>query len=120
MARILLADDDGAMRDIIARTLESSGHQVTATIGGIEAVEALQASATKFDLLLTDVQMPGIDGLELAKRAMRFDPALKVILMSGFVDQLARSSELGSSRVATIVKPFTLDQIRRVVGQLLA
>jgi CheY-like chemotaxis protein len=118
MSKILLADDDGAMRAIIERTLRIAGHDVTAVIGGVEAVEQLQLAPGRFDLLLTDVQMPGVDGLELAKRALAFEPNLKVVLMSGYVEQLARASELTGPRVATIAKPFTIDQIRTLVESL--
>lgn len=119
MARVLLADDDASTREIIGRTLAASGHTVVAVVGGVEAIEALQAARERYELLVTDVQMPGVDGLELAKRALDFDPALKVIVMSGFVEQLARADALAGPRVATITKPFTLEQIRAIVADLM-
>lgn len=119
MASVLLADDDAAMRDIIERTLASAGHDVTAVGSGIDAVEAMQAAAPRFEVLVTDVEMPGVDGLDLARRALTFDPALKIVVMSGFVDQLVRATEIGSPRVATISKPFTLEQFRVVLSKLM-
>lgn len=118
MARILLADDDQATRDLVKRALEMDGHAVSVTQDGAEAFEAL--TAEPFDLVVSDVHMPGLDGVDLARRAMAAKPQLKLLLMSGFAEELERARALKSLHFATILKPFTLDQVRLAVRGLLA
>ena len=114
MARILLADDDAAARDLVQRALASDGHNVVATHDGAEALEQLQASGP-FDLLISDVQMPGVDGIELIEKAVAMAPKMRVILMSGFAGELDRAKHLRSKIAREISKPFTLEQVRAVV-----
>src|SRR5512138_2997493 len=82
MARILLAEDDAEMRSFLAHCLRRAGHDVSATEDGESA--ASQLEGRNFDLLLADVVMPGIDGVELAKRATRIAPDLKIVFITGF------------------------------------
>lgn len=119
MTKILLADDDEATRDLVKRALESDGHQVEITQDGAEALEKLTGTPGAFRLLVSDVHMPGIDGIELARRAIADAPGLKMLLMSGFTEELDRAKSLNSSNLAVITKPFTLDQIRAAVRKLL-
>jgi two-component system, cell cycle response regulator CpdR len=119
MAQILLADDDKATRDLVKRALESDGHQVTVTQDGAEALEQVKEGGLKFELLVTDVEMPLIDGVALAERSLPLQPGLRVLLMSGFSDQLDRAKELSGPHVAVISKPFTLEQVRESVRKLL-
>ncbi len=118
MARILLADDEAASRDLVARALESDGHAVTVTSSGAEAMHQLQKGG--FDLLVTDVNMPGMDGIELATKALAAHASMGVVLMSGFVEQLERAKTLNTTRAAVIAKPFTLDGMRTKVRTVLA
>jgi CheY-like chemotaxis protein len=118
MARILLADDDAAARDLVQRALASDGHNVVATHDGAEALEQLQASGP-FDLLISDVQMPGVDGIELIEKAAAAAPKMRVILMSGFTGELDRAKHLRSKIAREISKPFTLEQVRAVVRSVL-
>jgi two-component system, cell cycle response regulator CpdR len=120
MARILLADDEAASRDLVCRALEADGHTVRVMSGGAEAFDAIEAAPGGFDVLVSDVNMPGMDGLELAKKALAINPALAVILMSGFVEQLERGKTLATGTVRTISKPFTLEQIRTLVRSVMA
>lgn len=120
MARILLADDDQATRDLVKRALESDGHKVDLTQDGLEALETLTGAAQGFDVLVSDVHMPGLDGIELARRASAEHPTLKLLLMSGFAEELERAQALKSPNLGVIMKPFTLDQIRAAVRALLA
>lgn len=119
MARILLADDDKATRDLVKRALEADGHEVELTQDGGEALERLAESATAPDILISDVHMPGIDGIEVARRAIETSPSLKLLLMSGFAEELDRARALPTDTLAVIIKPFTLDQIRTAVRNLL-
>ena len=120
MARILLADDDKATRDLVKRALEADGHEVELTQDGAEALERLAAAAATLDVLVSDVHMPGIDGIELARRTIERAPDLKLLLMSGFAEELERATALPTDNIAVIIKPFTLEQIRQAVRDLLA
>ena len=119
MARILLADDDAATRDLVQRALGLDGHDVAVTQDGAEALEKLQASA-RFDVLVTDVQMPGLDGVALIERSLALHPKLRVVLMSGFADEIGRATHLKAKIARIISKPFTLEQIRSAVKAALA
>lgn len=120
MAKILLADDDAAVRDLVSRALTSEGHSVHVTQDGLEALDYLTANLKAVDLLVTDVDMPQLDGLSLAEKALGLNPALGIVLMSGFSDQLDRAAGLKAKRLASIPKPFTLEQIKVMVRSLLS
>ena len=120
MARILLADDEAASRDLVRRALEADGHTVQVAENGTEANEQLGAATHHFDLLVTDVNMPGMDGLELASKARASYPAMRIVLMSGLVEQLERASTLKTHLFYTIAKPFTLEQMRVLVRKVLS
>ena len=119
MARILLADDDASTRDLVQRALAMDGHAVTPTQDGTEALEKLTEGG-QFDLLISDVQMPGLDGVGLAEKAVAASPTLRVILMSGFAGELSRAEHLKARISKIITKPFTLEQIRAAVKAALA
>ena len=115
MARILLADDDAATRDLVKRALAIDGHAVTSTQDGTEALDKLSETPDGFDLLITDVQMPGLDGIALAEKAVAAHAKLRIIMMSGFTDELDRADHLKSKISRVLTKPFTLEQIRAAV-----
>lgn len=119
MAHILLADDDQATRDLVKRALESDGHKVDITQDGTEALEALTSASSPFDVLVSDVHMPGLDGIALARQAIESKPGLKLLLMSGFAEELERAKALASPNLAVIMKPFTLEQVRASVRLLI-
>lgn len=120
MATILLADDDAAVRDLVRRALSSDGHAVRVTQDGQEALDELTGGGGDIDILITDVDMPQLDGITLAERALALKPGLAVVLMSGFSDQLDRAARLRARQLFSISKPFTLDQIRQLVRSALA
>lgn len=119
MARILLADDDAAVRDLVRRALTSEGHSVHVTQDGAEALEYFEANSESVDLLVTDVDMPALDGVTLAESVLRKMPHLAVVFMSGYSEQLDRAASLKNARVTSISKPFTLEQIRQIVRKVL-
>lgn len=119
MARILLADDDATSRELVQRALAADGHAVDGTPDGTEALDRLTSEAAGYDVLVTDVQMPGMDGIALAEKAIAARHGLRVVLISGYAEQLERARGLGAGRVATLLKPFTLEQIRAAVRAVL-
>lgn len=119
MARILLADDDAATRDLVRRALELDGHTVTTADDGSDA-EAQLATGGGFDALVTDIQMPGLDGIALARGALNTHPRLKVVLMSAHTDLLDTTRvSFDPVRVRLIAKPFAIDNIRTEVRRAL-
>lgn len=118
MAKILVADDDEFARDMVRRALEADGHTVVTVEDGSDALAAFDADAA-FDLVVTDVQMPNIDGLALVQSLIARRPALKIIIMSGLADELSQAKALLSSTVRMIAKPVTLEQIRSQAAELL-
>jgi DNA-binding response OmpR family regulator len=120
--RVLVVEDDDEMRRLLVRTLAKDGY---VAIGARDAVEALEwldepgaDGAARFDLLISDVRLPGASGLELLARIRAADWALNVIVVTGFgSDEVhAEASRLGAA--AVLDKPFDLDELRWVVGQL--
>jgi CheY-like chemotaxis protein len=120
MARILVAEDEEALRAFIARALAQDGHEVVATADGGEALDALTREQGKFDLLLTDIRMPVMDGIALALAAARDWPELTILLMTGYADQRERAHGLDALIHDVIAKPFSLSDIRKAVAEALA
>lgn len=119
MARILLADDDTAGRDLAARALEADGHQVARANDGQDALDQIAAASPPFDLLISDVQMPLLDGIGLAEKALAGSSTLKVLLVSGFSGGIERADKMRGPRLRTFSKPFTLDGLKSEIRALL-
>jgi two-component system cell cycle response regulator CpdR len=119
MARILLADDEEAVRTLIGRALAEDGHQVIAAADGVEALDRLAKDGGGFDLLLTDVKMPVMDGIALALAAARDHPNLVILLMTGYADQRERAHGLDALIHDVIAKPFSNQEIRAAVKEAL-
>lgn len=119
MARILLADDDPTTLDLVGRTLEADGHEVSRCVDGQEALLRLNATPQGFDLLITDLDMPGLNGVELASRAAAAAPQLRILLMSGFSAGTDPAEELGIPVAGFISKSLSLDQMRDAVSAAL-
>ena len=120
MARILIAEDEEVIRSLVARALAQDGHAVVTTNDGAEALEVLARERGKFELLLTDIRMPIMDGIALALAAARDHPQVAILLMTGFADQRERASGLDSLIHEVITKPFSVADIRRVVNDAIA
>src|ERR687896_2581121 len=118
MARILVVDDQELMRDSLAANLVREGHDVVATHDGTVAVTRLESS-TRFDLLITDLKMPKMTGIELLAEAKRLRPDMPVVLMTAFatVNTAVEAMKLGAYDY--IQKPFDGDEIKLLVDRTL-
>jgi two-component system cell cycle response regulator CpdR len=115
--RILLAEDDDSMRGFLARALDKAGYEVVAFDNGADALDRLKQEP--FTLLLTDIVMPRLDGIELARRASALDPELKIMFITGFAAVTLNSdTQPKDSRVLS--KPFHLKDLVREIDRLLA
>src|SRR6476619_5003485 len=120
MARILLAEDEEALRALTARALTDSGHEVVTAVDGAEALDILTREQGRFELLLTDIRMPLMDGIALALATARDYPAIIILLMTAYADQRERASNLDALIHDVILKPFTLAEIKAAVADALA
>ena len=119
MSRVLIVDDEESMRMLVARAIAMDGHDIATAQDGAEALEILSEQGA-FDLLLTDIQMPVMDGIALALAAARDFPDLTILLMTGFADQRERASGLNAIAHDVITKPFSVADIRAAVAGALA
>jgi two-component system, cell cycle response regulator CpdR len=122
MAYILVAEDDMSMRHFLAMALQKAGHTVIACADGMEALAALEGPDQAFDLLLADIVMPGMDGIELSQKAASLRPGLKVMFITGFAAvAMGENGQSGARSTAPILsKPFHLKDLVDQVERLLA
>jgi two-component system cell cycle response regulator CpdR len=118
MAHILLAEDDESLRKFLAQALVRAGHDVTDFGDGSEAWECLKGY--RFDLLLTDIVMPGMDGIELAKRAAEMNAALKIMFITGFAAVALHPSSQAPKQAKVLSKPFHLREIVAEIDRMIA
>jgi len=118
MATILYAEDDNAMRAFFEKALEKAGHHVIACSDGERALRALKFADGAFDLLLTDIMMPGVDGIQLAKEAETLSPGIKIMFITGFAAVAMNDSKAVESTVLS--KPVHLRQLVNEVDKLIA
>jgi CheY-like chemotaxis protein len=120
MAKLLVIDDDPAMRRTVSRALKGAGHSVTVCENGRAAIRRIEKDAP--DLLITDIFMPEMEGLETIREVRRLRPELPIIAMSGFSfegrDYLGAAEEFGAA--ASIRKPFRPAELLALVDRLLA
>jgi two-component system cell cycle response regulator CpdR len=119
LARILIAEDEDAIRGLVARALLQDGHDVMTANDGAEALDLLVREQGAFELLLTDIRMPVMDGIALALAAARDHPNITILLMTGYADQRERASGLSTLIHDVVTKPFTLATIRTAVNDAL-
>src|ERR1700730_15135543 len=117
MARILLAEDDEQLRIFLSRGLQRAGHIVEGTADGAAAL--LRAKDTDFDLLLADVVMPGLDGIELAREVAKLQPGIRIMFITGFAAVAMREEGLGPNRPRVLAKPFHLRHLIDEIEALL-
>jgi two-component system, cell cycle response regulator CpdR len=112
MARILLAEDDHSLRGFLTRALERAGHSVVDCENGDDAIDALDQGP--WDLLLTDIVMPGADGIEVARVAAARQPGIRIMFITGFA-AVALSAAQASPQAKVLAKPVHL---RDLVGEV--
>ncbi len=120
MSRVLIVDDEESMRLLVARAIAMDGHEITTASDGAEALEILGGTDGSFDLILTDIQMPVMDGIALALSAARDFPQVTILLMTGYAEQRERASGLSAIAHDVISKPFSVADIRTAGAAALA
>jgi two-component system, cell cycle response regulator CpdR len=116
MARILVVEDDESVRAFTARALAADGHSVEVAEDGEEGLARFRAARAGFDLVLSDIRMPLMDGIEMARGIAAMSPETPILLMTGYAEQRERAAELDGVIVGVVEKPFSLPLIRDRVG----
>jgi CheY-like chemotaxis protein len=120
MAKLLIVEDDESVRTLAARALERDGHDVTIATDGVQGLDMIRLALGGYDLVVSDIRMPEMDGIEMATAAAREFPAVRIMLMTGYADQRERAEELNGIILDVVQKPFTLAEIRARVGRALS
>ena len=117
MPRILLAEDDDSLRGFLARALERAGYEVMACADGEEAAAVLDQD---WDLLLTDIVMPGMDGIEVARQAAALHPELRIMFITGFAAVALAAGSQAPAGAKVLSKPIHLREIVSEVERMIA
>lgn len=120
MSKIILAEDDSSMRQFLGAALEKAGYDVDICEDGLVALETIKKNPKSYDLLLADIVMPGMDGIELARKASELSPSLKVMFITGFAAVAMGQKEPEHTNARVLSKPFHLKELVSQVEQLLA
>ena len=120
MARILIAEDDKSMLGFLKLALEKAGHTVIDENNGAEALERVKEDEKGFDLLLTDIVMPGMDGIELSQEVGKIRPETKVMFITGFSAVAVGREDIDTEQAKILSKPFHLNDLVEQVETLLA
>jgi two-component system, cell cycle response regulator CpdR len=119
MARILVAEDEDPLRALVARAITDLGHTVVTAFDGADALDIITRENGSFDLLLTDIRMPLMDGIALALSVARDHPNIVILLMTAYADQRERASNLDALIHDVVLKPFTLAELKTAVTEAL-
>ena len=119
MARILVAEDEDPLRALVARAITDLGHTVVTAFDGADALDIITRENGEFDLLLTDIRMPLMDGIALALSVARDHPNIVILLMTAYADQRERASNLEALIHDVVLKPFTLAELKTAVMEAL-
>jgi len=115
--KVLVAEDNQSVREFIQRALQSIGFKVTAVVDGQQALAVL--SREKFDVLVTDIVMPNMDGIALALKTSRMFEDLRIVMISGYAQERMRAHNLDALVHRIIAKPFSLEEICDAVNDVL-
>jgi two-component system, cell cycle sensor histidine kinase and response regulator CckA len=116
---ILVVDDEENVRDAVARILARVGYSVVSASGGEEALGLLRGTRKRIDLLLTDVVMTGLNGVELAALAQRENPGVGILFMSGFTESEVLRHGVQTQSMHLLRKPFTMNELVQAVQESL-
>ncbi|MGO4707379.1 cell cycle two-component system response regulator CpdR [Microvirga sp. 2MCAF38] len=116
--KIILAEDDNDMRRFLVKALENAGYEVASFDNGLTAYDRLREEP--FELLLTDIVMPEMDGIELARRATELDPEIKVMFITGFAAVALNPDSQAPRDAKVLSKPFHLRDLVNEVDKLMA
>ncbi len=117
-ARVLVAEDNPAVREFIVRSLATAGFAIEAAIDGQQALDML--ARAKFDVLVSDIVMPNVDGVALAMKAAKLYPNIKIVMISGYAQERLRAHNLEALVHKIIAKPFSLEDICDAVKNALS
>lgn len=121
MSLILLAEDDEAMRSFISMALKKAGHSVIACEDGLKAFEEVEADDDKkIELLLADIVMPGMDGIELSQKTTKLRPDIKIMFITGFAAVAMGKQNPNAEHARVLQKPFHLKDLVDQVHEMLA
>lgn len=118
-ARVLVVDDEPPIVEFVTRALEHGGYEVVSAADGLEALDRL-ADSGPFDLAISDIVMPGMDGIELALKLAKDQPEVRMLLMTGYSAEKQRAHNLDAITNRVIAKPFTLKQLLDTVRLVLS
>lgn len=107
--RILVAEDNPAVREFIVRALGGAGHEITAAVDGQQALDRLNQAS--FDVLVTDIVMPNVDGIALSLKATSLHPDLRIVMISGYAQERMRAHNIDALVHRIIAKPFSITEI---------
>jgi CheY-like chemotaxis protein len=119
LARILVVEDEEVVRNLVRVALERRGHEVTVANDGLEALRLFEDPTQEFDLLVTDVVMPQLNGAELAERVAQLRPELRVVFMSGYTRGTIPERRLLEAGRTFLQKPFTVAELLQTVARML-
>lgn len=116
---ILVVDDDASVRAVVVKVLGREGYGILEAVDGLHALEVAERHPGPLDLIVTDVVMPRMGGIELARRLQATRPEVRVIFMSGYVDDADHRFTVGSEAVDFLAKPFEPHALRHLVEEAL-
>lgn len=120
MAKILVVEDDDSVRTLLARVLQGNGHHVEQASDGAQGLSCIERAAAGYDLVVSDIRMPEMDGIEMSKAAARRFPGLRILLITAYAEQRERAEELNGIVFDVMLKPFALAELRMHVAKALA
>lgn len=120
LATILIVEDEAALRELVQQYLQKRNFEVLAAKDGMEGVEVFRQHAKKIQLVISDLAMPGMDGLECMDRILASEPNVRFLFMSGFPEQIVERHRASFERCEFLPKPFRLDQLLDRVDRLLS